>query len=170
MNYGDKSIELESKDDEGQPITNNVKVAEVIVHELSTDNAAFEDSRYQFIYKTYCDSIETGVLPDLNTFINKENIEISKVVIDFISSPYTLAKWDKRQIIVQTEEMILKDSVYRSIFSYKAAQIEKLLAENGVKIESATTEEDQLFLIVEKQKLIEAKKEFNKLLGRIIIK
>jgi DNA primase len=169
LNFGDKMIMVQGEDDNGQVIETPVAAAEIILHELSQDNIVFENPSYQYIYSVYEEGFQKGSWPDMNYFLNKDNLVISKIVIDLISSPYTLAKWDQHHILVQTEEQVLKKSVYSAIYSFKAKHIEKLLSEIALQLRAPGTEEEILILMQKHQRLTEAKKHFNKLLGRIIV-
>ncbi len=168
LNFGDKTVLIDGEDEEGKAIETPVAVAEIILHELAQDHIAFENPSYQYIYTSYSEGFQKGSWPDMNFFINKDDLVISRVVIDLISSPYTLAKWDQHHILVQTEEQVLKKSVYSALYSFKAKHIEKLLGETSLELKSAGSEEDTLILLQKHKQLMEAKKYFNKLLGRII--
>ncbi len=170
LNFGDKIVIIRDDDEQGQAAETPVAAAELIIHELSQDNIVFENPGYQYIYTSYVEGFQKGSWPDMNFFINKEDLVISKLVIDLISSPHTLHNWEQHNILVQTEEQILRKSIYDSIWSFKAKHIEKLLDTTAQEIKSAGTDEDLLLFMHKQAQLIEAKKHFNKLLGRIIVK
>lgn len=170
LNYTDKSIMVESEDEEGKPTEVSVLVPELIVHELSNDNTSFDNPTYQTIYQNFVEGIANDTIPDMNFFITQHNTEIAKVVIDLISSPYTLAKWEQHNILVQTEDQILKRSIYNAIYALKARQVEKMLWEVSIELKANLAEDDLMILLTKQAQLLEAKKQFNKLLGRIIIK
>jgi DNA primase len=170
LNFGDKIVIISEEDEQGKAIETPVAAAELIIHELSRDNIVFENPSYQYIYASYVEGFQKGSWPDMNFFINKEDLVISRLVIDLISSPHILHKWEQHNILVQTEDQILKKSIYDSIYSFKAKHIEKLLETTSQEIKSAATEEDMLIFMHKQAQLIEAKKHFNKLLGRIIVR
>lgn len=170
LNYADKKIEVDNTDEEGNATTVEVTVAELILHELGTDDIAFINPVYQHIFSAFLEKRVHANLPDISSFINHSNTEISKAVIDLVSSSYTLANWDKHSIMVQTEDRILKKSVYSTIYSYKSKHVEKLLDDNNVRLKNSTNNDEVIELMEQQFKLIEAKKHFNKLLGRIVVK
>ena len=173
LNYGNKTImaETEELDENKNPVQIAVPVTDVILNELESEKIVFVNTAYQQIYSEFLKGLESGQFPEVNFFINSPNTEVSRAVIDLVSSPYTLAKWDQHNILVQTEDQVLKKSVYSAVLSYKAKHVEKLLEENNLKLKAmGGGEEDVLELMKQQQQLIEAKKKFNKLLGRIIVK
>ncbi|MCC6691158.1 MAG: DNA primase [Bacteroidia bacterium] len=172
LNYADKTILVDGneKDDRGNPLQVNVTVAEIIIDELEHDEIKFSNRSYETIYAAYLKSRTSGQIPDMNFFITHSDVDVTKVAIDLVSSPYTLAKWEQHNIAVQTESQILKKSVYDSIYSFKARQIEQLLDQNSNILKTADRSENLDALIQKQQDLIEAKKYFNKLLGRIVVK
>lgn len=170
LKHGDKTTIIEEIDEEGKPVENTVTVAELVLHELTQDSIVFENQVYQYIYSRYKESLANGQLPDLNSFINKDNIEISKVVIDLISSQYTLAKWDQHNIFVQTEEQKLKETIYKYINALKAKYIQRMIDENLRLLKDAVNDEDVIVFQQKQKQLDEAKSYFNNLLGRIIVK
>ena len=170
LNFGDKEVLVDGEDEEGNSIETAVLVAELILHELVQDNIVFQNPAYQFIYSSYTDGSGKGALPDMNFFVNQGDVIISKTVIDLVSSPYTLAKWEQHNILVQTEDQVLKRSVYSAIYSFKSKHIEKLLEENNQLLKTMNNEEQMMALLQQQKQLIEAKKHFNNLLGRIIVK
>jgi hypothetical protein len=90
-----------------------------------------------------------------------------------VSNKYELSQhWERHHINVQTEEMVLKQSVYSAIFSLKNTKIMKLIVENQQLLKDFKDSSDEAMqaLMEQQQALIEAKKHFSAQLGRIILK
>ena len=172
VNYGAKLVTVKLQDENGQPVETEETVTDIILHELvDVETVPFSNPIYKAIFDKYLSEANQGRIPDLNTFINKENLQISKVVIDLISQPHSLANWfNRHNIDVQTEENHLSRTVYSAIYSIKSRYIETLLQSISNSLKANPPEEETLQLIKQKMGLLTAKKDLNRLLGRIIIK
>lgn len=169
LNYGDKEIHLDANDEDGNETTVPANVAEYIIHELQNDSIEFENPSYNYIYQAF---INNNNKPLPNTyFINNDKKEISELAINMISSAYSLSdNWEKHGIMVEREENQLKKAVMNAVFALKARKLQLMIAENETKLKTVKSEEELLQLLEHHQMLMEAKKTFNALLGRIIIK
>ena len=167
-----KLVTVKLQDENGQPVETEETVTDIILHELvDVETVPFSNPIYKAIFDKYLSEANQGRIPDLNTFINKENLQISKVVIDLISQPHSLANWfNRHNIDVQTEENHLSRTVYSAIYSIKSRYIETLLQSISNSLKANPPEEETLQLIKQKMGLLTAKKDLNRLLGRIIIK
>ena len=172
VNYGAKLVTVKLQDENDQPVETEETVTDIILHELvDVENVPFSNPIYKAIFDKYLSEANQGRIPDLNTFINKENLQISKVVIDLISQPHSLANWfNRHNIEVQTEEHHLSRTVYSAIYSIKSKYIETLLQNISNSLKANPPEEETLQLMNQKMGLLTAKKDLNRLLGRIIIK
>lgn len=170
LNFGDRNLVVTNEDENGESVEASITAAELILHELAQDNIIFKNQAYQFIYNSYSDGIANGQLPDMNSFVNHDDVNISKTVIDLVSSPYTLAEWGRHNILVGTEEENLKATIYKYVNTLKAKYIQRMIDEN-LKLLKDAADENEIIMFQQKQKqLDEAKSYFNNLLGRIIVK
>jgi len=172
LNYGEKEIVLEFKDENDQPQIMKTTVALLIQHELSHDNIELENASYTTILSEYFLQLNSEKSLDNSHFTNHSNENIQKIVVDLISAPYDLSKnWlERHHIIVQTEEMQLKQAVYHAIFSLKIKKVLKMISENQQQLKNTNDEEKINQLLEQQQRLTEAKKMFSAELGRIILK
>ena len=172
VNYGDKKVRIKVEDEGGNPIDSEEFVTDVILHELADKEVVpFHNPTYKFIFDKYHEEANAGRIPDLNVFINKENMQVGRLVIDLISQPHVLAKWHSRHSIeVQGEEGDLNKTLYKAIYAMKSRYIEALLQELSYQIKSEQNEDALFALMGRNVKLLEAKKDLNRLLGRIIVK
>jgi len=183
LNYGDrkfvipeeKSVDI-SEDSEkiidekenGQK-ENEILVSGYIVNEILNDNLGFDHELYNKIFLEFAHSVENDLKWAQEHFVNHEDKEISKIAIDLVFSPHELSKnWDeKHHIIVQTEDVGMRFSVERIVYSFKMAKVKKMMSANREKIKNSDDDicED---LLNEYQGLLEAKKYISKYLGRVI--
>jgi DNA primase len=171
INYSDKIIKVDSEDENGQPVQADITVAELIIHELQHDNIELENPVYATVYREFVNHVNNlHVVPDQKVFINHEDPAISSLTTDLISSPYTLSNWEQHEIYITTEEEMLRKSVYNAIYALKSRRLEIMIHDIQKRLKEEISEEEMLTLMQTQHALIEAKKVFNALLGRIIVK
>ncbi|HVA99455.1 MAG TPA: DNA primase [Bacteroidia bacterium] len=172
ITHGSKKISVEAKDEEGKDFFVESTIFEIIQQQLQIDAILFENPVYQKIFSAFVkiDEVEK-MLPEHDFFTQHPDEEIQKITIDILSTPYQLSEnWEKRGILVNTEEMLLKKAVWGAIYALKGKKIEKMLSENNRLLKEEKSDDKIFELISQRIQLNEAKKRFNALLGRIIIK
>ncbi|MDQ3046800.1 MAG: CHC2 zinc finger domain-containing protein [Bacteroidota bacterium] len=170
INYGGHQVLIDSEDEHGKAIKAEVSVAYLLIHELQQDNIVLENLVYNSIYNEFVQKLEKDIIPDNTYFITHENNAISSLTIDLISSPYFLSDWEKHSIYITREEDILKRSLYNAVYALKSRKLEIMIHDNQKRLKENPPEEEMLTLLQLQQQLLQAKKEFNALLGRIIVK
>ena len=170
LNYGTQQIDADSEDEEGRPTTVPVPLAELLVHEIRQDQIIFGDTAAQNIFEEYARLLDSGTVPDLNYFTHHPQAEISKYTIDMVSIPYSLSNWERHFIYVQTEDMILKNAALHGVYALKLRRIEMMLHENQKELRNAANEEELLRILQQTQQLLEAKKYFSGMLGRVVVR
>ncbi len=174
LNYGNKTVTVDNEetDEFNQPVSIQIEttVAALIIHELQNDNIVIGNPLYNDIYNEFVQHLNTDIVPDYNYFINHNNTEIAYLTVDLISSPYLLSKWEQHQIYPTLEEDILKKSLYHAIYALKSRKLEMMIHEIQEKLKIAQSEEEEITLIQTQQQFLQAKKAFNALLGRIVLK
>jgi DNA primase len=168
INFGREHISIESENEEGQKTEEKYSVCEYIVHEIQKDNIEIEQPVYRKIFDVFVHRQDDA--PDANYFIQHHDPEISKVVIDILSTPYALANWEKHSIGVQMESMNLKQSAAHAMYALKIRKIEKMIHDNQKRMKESGNWEEQILLVQEQKLLLEAKKGFSAMLGRIVLK
>jgi DNA primase len=161
---------VDSQDDEGNPIEIGVTVAQLLVHELQHDNIVLDNLLYNSIYNEYVEHLERESIPDYNYFIGHGNSAISSLTIDLISSPYNLSNWEQHSIYITREEDILKKSILSAVYALKSRRLEIMIHDIQKRLKENPEEEEMIQLMQTQHQLLEAKKEFNALLGRTILK
>ncbi|MBN8702026.1 MAG: DNA primase [Bacteroidetes bacterium] len=165
--YGGSKVSFEVDDDPEK--TTELQVAEWIVHELQHDGIKFENDSYQKIFDLF--AVKSMEELTNSFFTNHSDKDIATVAISLISSPYELSlNWERHGIIVQKEEGVLRKSVQNAIYSLKSKKLELMIHAIQDKIKTTENTDDLMDLLAEQQQLLEAKKAFNALLGRIITK
>jgi DNA primase len=170
INFGSHPISIDSEDEGGKPVQMEVTTAYLIIHELQSDNIVLENLLYNSMFNEFVQHVEKGIVPDTGYFISHENIALSSLTIDLISSPYTLSNWEEHGIYPTKEEDILKQSIYGAVYSLKSRKLEMMIHNIQKKLKENPPEEQLIPLLQTHQSLLEAYKAFNNLLGRIIVK
>jgi DNA primase len=172
VNYGNKTVQIdtEEKEESGEFVKMDVSIAQLIIHELEHDNITFDNALYNTIYNEFLNHQEKDTFPDFNYFINHENSEIALLAVDLINIKHALSNWEKHSIYVTQEEEILKYSLYQAVYALKSRKLELMINDIQKQIKENPPEEEIMVLIQTQNNLLNAKKEFNKLLGRIVVK
>lgn len=171
INYGDKIITIESEDEEGKPMDVEISLAELIIHELQHDQIALENALYNNVFNEFVAVVgQYQTVPDQKHFINHENLQISGLAVDLLSTPYSLSNWEQHDIFVTLEEDILKKSIYNALYSLKSRKLEIMIHDNQKRLKEDPPEEEMLTLMQTQVQLLQAKKTLNELLGRIVVK
>jgi DNA primase len=171
INYGDRIVKVPGEDEEGKPTEAEITVAELILLELQHDNITLENLVYNSVLNEFVESLNKyQTIPGQKHFINHENIAICSLTVDLLSSPYSLSNWEQHDIFITMEEDILKKSVYNAIYALKSRKLEMMIQDNQKRLKENPPEEELLTLIQAQQQLQEARKMFNALLGRIVVK
>jgi DNA primase len=172
LNYGRQEVMVGSEDAEGNAIEVLVSVAYLIVQELSQDSLTFENPVYAAIYSEYAKSVENDIVLDEMHFINHPEKAVRDLTIDILSFPYSISeRWEEHGIFTTYEQAILKKSVLNSIYALKVKKLEAMRASINEEIKTAhQAGKDVTELMMQLLAVEEAKKQFNQLLGRVVIR
>ncbi|MFL5764598.1 MAG: DNA primase [Bacteroidia bacterium] len=170
INFGDKPISIESEDENGQPIHAEIPLTELLIYELQHDNITLENLLYNTVFNEFVELYKKSIIPNTDHFVRHENSAICNLAIELISTPYSLANWDKHGIFTTMEEDILKRSLYNAIYALKSRKIEFMINDIQKRLRENPGEEEVITLLQTQQSLLGAKKAFNALLGRIVVK
>lgn len=170
INYGAQLVKVNSENEDGESIEVDASVAQVLIEELQKDNIVLENLLYNSMFNEFVQHLEKDAIPDTNYFISHENSAICSLTIDLISSPYTLANWEQHGIFPTKEEAVLKRSVDNAIYALKSRKIEMMIYDIQKRLKENPPEDEMMTLMATQQALLQAKKEFNYFLGRIVVK
>ena len=168
--YGQDTIVDERFDEEGQPILEQVTVAQFIIDDLKNDGCLFLDPVNRKIFECFDHALDEGRIPDDQFFISNEDEAIAQLAADLLSSPYKLDQWEKYGIFVKQEENRLRTTVLSSIYRYKDLIIEGRRKTIEEELKTTTDLDDQLILLKQKKDLDDIRKQLNKQLGIVIAK
>lgn len=169
------TVQVNTKDEEEGEIQEELEipVGHFVAIEMMKDTLTFANPVYQKVLKIYTDNLEdeTAAIPDLQAFIQHEDLEISKLATDVVSSKYELSeKWEtQHQIYTNTEDMRLRASVRGAVYSFKLTKVEGMIRALQEQLRTVGDDDEMLELMQQQKLLLEAKRVLSSELGRIII-
>jgi len=172
LNYGNKLVFVDSEelDEQDLPKQIEISLAGLVIHELQHDNIVLENILYNIIFNEFVQQLNDEKVPDYNYFLSHENMDICSLTVDLISSPYSLSKWEQHSIYPTLEENILKKSLYQAVYALKSRKLEMMIHEIQKRLKENPPDEEMMTLMQTQHQLLAAKKTFNGLLGRIVVK
>lgn len=172
MAHGEKHITFDVWDDEGFSVTGqeDVNVASYLHEEIVEDGLTFDNPLYQRIFDEFGQMLEKHEVPTEHHFTQHHDPEVAQLAVNFFSTPYALSnQYEKHNIEVRTEEMMLKRSVVSSLNSLKLRKLEKMVIDLQEQLKTAS-EDDQLILMARIQKLQKVRRQLADHIGTIILK
>lgn len=168
--YGDKEVDIDSIDENNEPIIYKVSVASLIVDDLKNDDLLFRDDTHKIIFDIFDKALDEGKLPKEQYFVSHENTKISELAANLLSSPYKLDNWERREIKVKKEEDVLSKMVVTSVLRFKDMILDEKRNELTRQIMETNDVEEQLALMVKKKRLDDLRIKINHELGIVIAK
>jgi DNA primase len=175
LQYGNQQIVIELINEKDEKDEVQTYIADYILLEINNDYFDFRDAGYKEILDEFR-SIAIEETPALqHYFLNHYNENIRSLTTDILMSRYELSTgWkEKHRILTQMEDssdVLLKDTIERTIFAFKLRNIELLIEEKQKLLDQAFKEKEDFHLILEEiNKLNKAKSHFSKKLTRIIL-
>ncbi|MCB0429608.1 MAG: DNA primase [Flavobacteriales bacterium] len=176
LQYGGNEILIEKSTEEEQPADNKpemvpMTVANFMIGELQADGISLRHEGYGRIFDEICRLVSDGEVPDEKQFFRHADPTVSATAIDLLSSRYVLSEnWEKRGINVETEEMVLKKSVYKVIYSLKQNHVMDMIHQNQEKLKQDLSDAE-LAEVMSMQNLLNlAKVQIASQLERVILK
>lgn len=172
MMFGQQNIEFDVWDEEGFKVIGQeeVNVADYLHGEITDDVLVFDSPLYQRIFDEFGQMLEKQEVPTEQHFTQHHDPEVAQLAVGFFSTPYALSEqYDKHNIEVRTEEMMLKRSVVSSLNSLKLRKLEKMTEELQEQLKTAS-EDDQLILMARILKLQKVRRQLADHIGTIILK
>jgi DNA primase len=170
LQYGDQQITVEAVDEFDHAIEVPVMIANFIIDDLAGEDIVFENTVCQQILDFYKESLLQEKTPSQQTLLYHENQDVRNLVIDLITSPYSLSSnWEKRhQIYVKLETDFLKDLVEEVLYSLKLKIIEKNIEESQNMLRDEQDDEKIIELMMVQRDLKKLRSEFANALSRIV--
>lgn len=170
LNYGTQPVPMSGLDEEGNMTEIEGTVADFILLETEPDEFPFETEVYRRIIQEYQKHHSEGVAIDFNYFVNHTEKSISEIAVDFMTTPYLLSNWERHFIYVSQEAQMLQRAAQSAINALQLRRLEVMIADVQKELQEAKTPEDEVILIQKQMSLTEAKREFSKKLGRVVLK
>jgi len=170
LNYGTQPIPMKGQDDNGNEMEIEGTVADYIVLEIEHDQFPFEVEAYRKIMEEYVKHQSEGVAIDFNYFVNHPERSVSEIAVDFMSTPYQLSNWERHFIYVTQESQVLHAAAQSAVNALQLRRLEVMIADVQKEMQAAETHEDILILLQKQNSLVQAKKDFSKKLGRVVLK
>ncbi|MBK8699902.1 MAG: DNA primase [Saprospiraceae bacterium] len=144
---------------------NEITIGEYLISNIEDSLESFENKTYAAIFKYAMKVMSEKHIVKPNDFVNHPDAEISILAVDFMSSPYTLAKWEEKNIFLQTqkqpEENFQRDA-YQAIMRFKLRKIARIIEQTQKNLESDQgMDEDEKK--IELRVLIQMQKERNEI-------
>ncbi len=153
LNYGDQEFVV---DDEHPP----QKIKDFLSGELLKDELHFENELVSKIAQKYLQAEDHDAA--LRALYNQDDTATKDIVIDLTTLPYALADWERKNILVQTEDKQLKRACFEAVYAYKSFRVSKMikaLEEKLKDLSKSDLTQDEIF-----SKLIKLK-EFKRQIG-----
>jgi DNA primase len=170
MQYGDKKLIFEHKEEDGDIQRMEVDAAWFIIKDLENDEISMQNQLYQNVLATATTQVELGNLPDSKFYLQHEDKNIASLAADLLSEKYVLDNWESVKIKVKTEEDKLMIAVTGAILSLKLRVLERQYEASLKALKSETSEEEIELLIATQQKVRKKISLVSKELGRIILR
>ncbi len=170
LNYGTQPVPMKGQDEAGNEMEIEGTVADYIVLEAEHDQFPFETEAYRKIMEEYVKHQNDGVAIDFNYFVNHPERSVNEIAVDFMSTPYLLSNWERHFIYVTQESQVLFVAAQASVNALQLRRLEVMIADVQKEMLAAETHEDILILLQKQNSLIQAKKDFSKKLGRVVLK
>ena len=117
--------------------------------------------------------LNNGEQPEARHFLQHSDVKISELSVDILSSEHIASKiWEKHAAYVETEEMIMKFAVPKSVIVYKTKVIQTVIGKLHLQLKEATKSGDQAQekeIITQLTQLNQLKMRLSKELDRVVL-
>ena len=168
--YGSETLVNRYFDEEGQPVEEQLSVAQMIVDDLINDEITFIDPVNRIVFEAFDQGLNSGELPNDQYFFSHENEHVSQLAIDLLTTPYKLDQWEKHGIFVKREEDMLLTAVQSALLRYKDQIIDAKRKEIEKQLKEEQDPDNQLILLKKKKHWDDLRVQINKFLGIVIAK
>ncbi len=171
VNFGDKTIKVESIDENEKTILEEVSSALYIISSISNDSISFDSETYQKVFNFYKEKLDQEKLPSHQDFINNPDQDISQFSINIFSNQHELSpNWETHKIFTVTEDKQLEKAIINTLYAFKLSKLTQLILKNQEQLKDEKSEDAHLQLLQEQVTLQQIKKQIAAKLGRIILR
>jgi len=138
--YGNQSFNNQTHDN-NQTETN---ITDYLIHEIEQDEIEFHHPILNQIFSEFIENKRNNNILTDKFFINHPDEQISKTVVDLITSAYGLSKiWRRYENYFETEEMRLNEIVPEAILALKNEKVLKLIKETETDLRFAQEQHNE---------------------------
>lgn len=170
LTYGQHRIDVEVETEEQKKETEDISVAEFLIHALDEDQLVLEQPILRSIVDEYREYlIEERPITDTH-FTTHADLDVCQAAADILSDRYFLSpNWQRHSIYPETEDMLLLKAVNDSIHRLKLTRIQGMIQKLNDAIKTAQNEEKLTDLLRKRSKLDKAKMELSRYFGSVIV-
>lgn len=168
--YKDQNITFSFEDEDKKMVEEDYRIWDYLIEDIEDDQISFDDEIASRIFREFAQALHDQQQIDEQHFYQHSDPDISKYVIDLISSPYQVSdKWEsKHGIFIKKESDDLKKMVLGALYSLKLKKLEMKIYENREKIAKIKEPDEQLNQMSNIKKLDDLKMLLADKLNRIV--
>ncbi len=159
LNYGNQSFKLKKEEQE------SVVMKDFLMAEIQKDALVFEEPLIQKGIEQYLSA--TSHKEALDAFYTSNDLELKDLVIELTQERYALSDWERKNILVNTEDKLLKRAALECVYAFKGSKIDKMIADIEVQLKTESLE-DQMISLQKVMVLKELRKKIKLEIGRPI--
>jgi DNA primase len=171
ISYGHERVIVPFQDSDGEVTEEDTSVAELMFQSLAQDDITFDEPLLQAIYRDYSFANKMGTKVEPKRYVDNENEEWRSLAIDLLTHRHVLSpNWEaKHKIHVTHENEQLLGAVEHGLNMLKERRVDRMLREKQEQIKDMTDDADVEMALRTIMALNQAKKEFAKLTGRVVV-
>jgi len=150
-----------------------ITVANYIIAEIKNDELEFNNLAYRQLFDEYYRMLNKGEQPEARHFLQHPDVKISELSVDILTSEHIASKlWEKHSAYVESEEMILKLAVPKSVIVYKTKIIQSVMGKLHTQLSVSHKEGDQEKvngILAQLNQLNQLKMRLSKELDRVVL-
>jgi len=151
LNHGSKTINQEMEDEDGNKAQIPMRVADIIVGDITTDVLSFDHPTFQEIFDLFRTSIiQRQPLPDANYFASQPNNLLRNTAFTLMmdTPPSVSSLWEERkQIVVPNIETHLQRDLNESLLALKEKKLNQHIEMLRYKLRQCNNDDDIMILM-----------------------
>lgn len=151
LNHGSKTINQEMEDEDGNKAQIPMRVADIIVGDITTDGLTFDHPTFQEIFDLFRTSIiQRQSLPDANYFASQPNNLLRNTALTLMmdTPPSVSSLWEERkQIVVPNIETHLQCDLNESLLTLKEKKLNQHIEMLRYKLRQCNNDDDIMILM-----------------------
>jgi len=171
LTYGHERVIVPFQNEDGTSEDEDISVAELMFQSLAQDDITFDEPVFQAIYRDYSFAHKMGEAVEASRYTMNADEQWRDLSIDLLTDRYLLSpNWlDKHKIHVTHEHEQLLEAVKHGLNILKERRVDRMLREKQEQLKDMTDDADVEMALRTIIALNEAKKDFAKLTGRVVV-